>query len=78
MDEKLLRMAEKHALTTFLSEFPADEDYDDITSRMSEGDLEGILVWEPFEDKDPSQVVEHIENLKDATIELIEAVLENQ
>jgi len=82
MNEKLLRMAEKHALEQILSEFPKDLEYNIILERIGndemfdvEGD-EDIIIWDVFEGYDPAQVVEVIENAKDAAVRLIEAVLE--
>ena len=75
-EEQKIKMAEKHALDHFLSDYPHEKEYDDIIDQISEDNMDDILIWEPFENHDPSQVAEWIENLKDATIVLIENVLE--
>lgn len=75
-EEQKIKMAERHALDHFLSDYPHEKEYDDIIDQISEGNMDDILIWEPFENHDPGIVAGWIENLKDATIVLIENVLE--
>jgi hypothetical protein len=72
--------AEQHALGQFLSEYPADMEYNEILERIeadNRDDESGdniILVWEPFEYTDPSSLSENINNAKEATLELLKDV----
>jgi hypothetical protein len=69
--------AEKHALGQYLSEYPEDMEYNEILERIGSGNLEDkdgdiiIVLWEPFEDRDTSSVVEDINNTKDSTLDLL-------
>lgn len=69
-------MAEKHALDHFLSDYPHEKEYDDIIDQISEGNMDDILIWEPFENHDPGNIAGWIDSLKDATITLIEGIVE--
>lgn len=80
-ERELEAKAEQHALGQFLSEYPENMDYDEIIERLSTGTLDDedgntlILIWEPFENRDPSTVAEDIENCKETTFELIKEIL---
>lgn len=55
------------ALNTFLSDWDAEADPEEtlgtISGAQSWDDLEDVSVWEPFENKSPSEVAESIANL---------------
>lgn len=55
------------ALNTFLSDWDADADPEEIHEAISDAqswdDLDDVSVWEPFENRTPSEVAESISNL---------------
>jgi len=73
-EEELLQKAEKYALGQFLSDYSEDLDYDEIIEKLSQGDVEDILIWQPFENEDPSVVAERIQKAVDSTLELLKEI----
>lgn len=75
MKQKTLdQMAELFALDHFLSEYPKDLEYNEVIGKIEEMD-EDVIVWEPFENTDPGNLTEYIENLKDSAKQLIKDAL---
>jgi hypothetical protein len=53
---------EQFVLGQFLSDYPDDTSYHDVLDFIYEED-DSVVIWEPFEDYSPTQVVEHIEGM---------------
>lgn len=55
---------QEFALSIFLSDYPDDMSYDDIMDLMASDtwSVDGITVWEPFENNTLEQVADFIED----------------
>ena len=70
----IVRMCEHNALDDFLSDYNSNLPFDEVIEQLLAGDL---LVWEPFENHDPEQVAEFIENSKVGYETFATAVINN-
>jgi|WetSurMetagenome_2_1015567.scaffolds.fasta_scaffold19810_5 hypothetical protein len=81
-EKELEDKANHHALGQYLSMYPSEMSYEDITKRLSNNNLEDdygetiINIWEPFENKEPSEVAMYIEDCKQATLSLLKEIFE--
>jgi|TARA_R110000824_G_C14915585_1_gene647110 hypothetical protein len=54
---------ESASLGQFLSYYPAGWSYDEVITGI-EDEVEGVAIWQPFENYDVGYVIQEIENLK--------------
>jgi vacuolar-type H+-ATPase subunit H len=62
MNNPKLLPSEKIAIEFILSDYPKKNDFDTILEKVSE-DHKDILIWEPFERMETSEVADYIEDL---------------
>jgi hypothetical protein len=57
--------AESFALNEYLSHYPDEWDYDTIINAIADGDYyDDIDVWQPFENDEPDEIVNNIDNTR--------------
>jgi len=75
MNNPKLLPSEKIAIEFILSDYPKKNDFETILEKVSE-DHKDILIWEPFERMETSEVADYIEDLDSAINDAINKAVE--
>jgi hypothetical protein len=82
LTKEMKESAEISALDEYLSEYPKEKSFDEILKIISTGEADedesGIIVWEPFENTDPGNLVDYIQNSKDYHFERLKVIIHGQ
>jgi hypothetical protein len=67
MKKATLAVYEAFVLGQFLSDYPSKKSYNAILNLIQKESRQ-VLIWQPFEDRQPEDVIQYMENLKESLI----------